>query len=90
MAQATVRVDSEKRRDAPGSPTGLVSPGLDELPHRTGKGCELVDNSPAAKQGACRGQRFALPTAHPLPTSSSPQSIFIFFEERNIQGLGRG
>jgi len=63
-----------------------MSPGRDELPHRTGKGCEFVDNSPAAKQSACRGQRFALPTAHPFAHKlHSPQSIFIFFEEQNIQ-----
>ncbi len=30
------------------------------------RGCGFVDDAPAAHRGACRGQRYALPTAHPF------------------------
>ena len=30
------------------------------------RGCGFVDDAPAAHRGACRGQLFELPTAHPF------------------------
>lgn len=77
------------QRDAPCSPTGLMSPGLDELPHRNQKqGCGFVDNSlaktasePGHLPWKSRKPR-DFPTAHPFAHKlHSPNNIFIFFSK---------
>ncbi len=40
------------------------------------RGCGFVDDAPAAHRGACRGQFFELPTAHPFDTSSTATTTF--------------
>jgi len=48
------------------------------------KVCGFVDNSPAANRDACRGKRFAFPTAHPFADKLN-RPPFVLYQPSKVQ-----